>query len=99
MKRAPRSRQRHDLYAKYHDYDSEISDLLGECGIKDVTSSGITSLLVTHEMQFAKNISNRIVFMDGGVVAADGSPAEIFDKPSNPRLAQFLKTDHTLQLQ
>ncbi|UXC90772.1 hypothetical protein EGM87_17405 [Sphingobium sp. RSMS] len=35
MKRAPRSRQRHDLYAKYHDYDSEISDLLGECGIMD----------------------------------------------------------------
>jgi len=34
MKRAPRSRQRHDLYAKYHDYDSEISDLLGECGAK-----------------------------------------------------------------
>ena len=34
MKRAPRSRQRHDLYAKYHDYDSEISDLLGECGSK-----------------------------------------------------------------
>jgi len=34
MKRAPRSRQRHDLYAKYHDYDSEISDLLGECGMK-----------------------------------------------------------------
>ena len=33
MKRAPRSRQRHDLYAKYHDYDSEISDLLGECGL------------------------------------------------------------------
>ncbi len=36
MKRAPRSRQRHDLYAKYHDYDSEISDLLGECGLKGV---------------------------------------------------------------
>ncbi|MDH2153354.1 hypothetical protein [Sphingobium yanoikuyae] len=34
MKRAPRSRQRHDLYAKYHDYDSEISDLLGECGLQ-----------------------------------------------------------------
>lgn len=33
MKRAPRSRQRHDLYAKYHDCDSEISDLLGECGL------------------------------------------------------------------
>jgi hypothetical protein len=38
MKRAPRSRQRHDLYAKYHDYDSEISDLLGECGIKSHAS-------------------------------------------------------------
>ena len=37
MKRAPRSRQRHDLYAKYHDYDSEISDLLGECGIKSIS--------------------------------------------------------------
>lgn len=74
-------------------------ELVGEVlkVIKDVTSSGITSLLVTHEMQFAKNISNRIVFMDGGVVAADGSPAEIFDNPSNPRLAQFLNSEHALQ--
>ena len=39
MKRAPRSRQRHDLYAKYHDYDSEISDLLGECGINGLNVS------------------------------------------------------------
>jgi hypothetical protein len=38
MKRAPRSRQRHDLYAKYHDYDSEISDLLGECGVNTTAS-------------------------------------------------------------
>ena len=65
--------------------------------IKDVTSSGITSLLVTHEMQFAKNISNRIVFMDRGVVAADGSPSEIFDTPSNPRLAQFLNSERAIQ--
>lgn len=65
--------------------------------IKDVTSSGITSLLVTHEMQFAKNISNRIVFMDRGVVAADGSPAEIFDTPANPRLAQFLNSERAIQ--
>ena len=40
MKRAPRSRQRHDLYAKYHDYDSEISDLLGECGLKSKFAGG-----------------------------------------------------------
>ncbi|SEI17549.1 amino acid ABC transporter ATP-binding protein, PAAT family [Rhizobium tibeticum] len=74
-------------------------ELVGEVlkVIKDVTSSGITSLLVTHEMQFAKNISNRIVFMDRGVVAADGSPAEIFESPSNPRLAQFLSSEHSLQ--
>lgn len=65
--------------------------------IKDVTSSGITSLLVTHEMQFAKNISSRIVFMDRGVVAADGSPSEIFDTPSNPRLAQFLNSERAIQ--
>ncbi|MEK1924273.1 MAG: amino acid ABC transporter ATP-binding protein [Rhizobium giardinii] len=74
-------------------------ELVGEVlkVIKDVTSSGITSLLVTHEMQFAKNISNRIVFMDQGVVAAEGSPTEIFDSPSSPRLAQFLNSEHTLQ--
>ena len=74
-------------------------ELVGEVlkVIKDVTSSGITSLLVTHEMQFAKNISNRIVFMDHGVIAAQGSPAEIFDAPSSPRLAQFLTSEHALQ--
>lgn len=70
-------------------------ELVGEVlkVIKDVTSSGITSLLVTHEMQFAKSISNRIIFMDQGVVAAQGSPAEIFDAPATPRLAQFLNSE------
>ena len=73
-------------------------ELVGEVlkVIKDVTSSGITSLLVTHEMQFAKSVSNRIVFMDQGVVAAQGSPTEIFDNPTLPRLAQFLNTEHVL---
>jgi L-cystine transport system ATP-binding protein len=61
--------------------------------IKDVTSSGITSLLVTHEMQFAKSVSNRIVFMDQGVVAAEGNPAEIFDAPATARLAQFIQSE------
>ncbi|PZR90056.1 MAG: amino acid ABC transporter ATP-binding protein [Stutzerimonas stutzeri] len=64
--------------------------------IKDVTSSGITSLLVTHEMQFARGVSNRIVFMDGGVVAAQGSPEEIFEAPDHPRLAQFLQNERAL---
>ena len=73
-------------------------ELVGEVlkVIKDVTSSGITSLLVTHEMQFAKSISNRIVFMDQGVVAAEGTPEEIFDRPTLPRLAQFLNAEHAL---
>ncbi|WP_349295298.1 amino acid ABC transporter ATP-binding protein (plasmid) [Thioclava sp. 'Guangxiensis'] len=61
--------------------------------IKDVTGSGITSLLVTHEMQFARSVSNRIVFMEGGVVAAEGSPDEIFEAPATPRLAQFLRAE------
>lgn len=67
-------------------------ELVGEVVkvIKDVTSSGITSILVTHEMQFAKNTSNRIVFMDRGVIAAEGTPSEICDAPANPRLARFL---------
>lgn len=73
-------------------------ELVGEVlkVIKDVTSSGITSLLVTHEMQFARSISNRIVFMDQGVVAAQGSPAEIFDNPVVPRLAQFLSSERVI---
>jgi len=72
-------------------------ELVGEVlkVIKDVTSSGITSLLVTHEMQFAKSVSNRIVFMDQGVVAAEGSPGDIFESPANPRLAQFLRSEHS----
>jgi L-cystine transport system ATP-binding protein len=48
-------------------------------------------------MQFAKSISNRIVFMDRGMVAADGSPDEIFESPSSPRLAQFLNSEYSLQ--
>jgi L-cystine transport system ATP-binding protein len=70
-------------------------ELVGEVlkVIKDVASSGITALLVTHEMQFAKSISNRIVFMDQGVVAAQGSPTEMFDNPTLPRLAQFLNSE------
>lgn len=73
-------------------------ELVGEVlkVIKEVTSSGITSLLVTHEMQFAKSISNRIVFMDQGVVAAEGTPQAIFEDPSQPRLARFLNSERAL---
>ena len=55
MKRAPRSRQRHDLYAKYHDYDSEISDLLGECGIQ-----GELLDIATHDSPLARRASDHL---------------------------------------
>jgi len=54
MKRAPRSRQRHDLYAKYHDYDSEISDLLGECGLRSLGNPGfLSSFSVSRSLKVA----------------------------------------------
>jgi ABC-type polar amino acid transport system ATPase subunit len=48
-------------------------------------------IVVTHEMGFAKELSDRIIFVDKGVVADSGTPKEIFDNPSNPRTAQFIK--------
>ena len=47
-------------------------------------------LVVTHEMQFAKDVSTRVIFMDKGVVAEDASPDVIFDNPRNPRTREFL---------
>jgi len=58
--------------------------------IKNLAESGMTMLVVTHEMSFAKDVANRIVFMDGGVIAAQGTPEEIFHS-NNARLAAFLK--------
>jgi ABC-type polar amino acid transport system ATPase subunit len=46
--------------------------------------------VVTHEMSFAQDISDRVVFMEGGRIRASGSPAEIFERPSSERLATFL---------
>lgn len=59
--------------------------------IKDLTKLGITMIIVTHEMAFAKEISDRIVFMDEGVIVEDGSPDEVFNNPKNNRTKEFLK--------
>ena len=59
--------------------------------IKNLKSLGMTLIIVTHEMAFAKEISDRVVFMDQGVVAEMGTSSEIFDNPKVPRTKEFLK--------
>ena len=67
-------------------------ELVGEVlsTIKSLAKEGITMILVTHEINFAREVANRVIFMDGGRIAADGSPEEIINHPENPRLQQFL---------
>ncbi|MBQ8398293.1 MAG: amino acid ABC transporter ATP-binding protein [Clostridia bacterium] len=59
--------------------------------MKDLTGTGITMVIVTHEMAFAREVADRVIFMDGGVVAVDGRPEEVFDDPKNERLKAFLR--------
>ena len=58
--------------------------------MKDLAESGLTMLVVTHEMQFAKDVSSRVIFMDKGVIAEDDRPEVIFNEPKNPRTKEFL---------
>ncbi|MEE0808809.1 MAG: amino acid ABC transporter ATP-binding protein [Acutalibacteraceae bacterium] len=58
--------------------------------IKDLAASGMTMAIVTHEMGFAREVADRIIFIDEGVIAEEGTPEEIFNSPKNPRLRDFL---------
>ncbi|KYJ97189.1 amino acid ABC transporter ATP-binding protein [Microbacterium sp. CH1] len=58
--------------------------------IRDLAEGGMTMVLVTHEMRFAREVSDRTVFMDGGVVVEEGTPADLFGAPKNERLQDFL---------
>lgn len=58
--------------------------------IKDLVKEGLTAVIVTHEMGFAKEVSDRVLFMDGGVIAESGTPEQIFEQPQNPRTQEFL---------
>ena len=58
--------------------------------IKSLVKTGITTVIVTHEMGFAREVSDRVLFMDGGVIAEEGTPEEIFGNPKNPRTKEFL---------
>ena len=59
--------------------------------MKDLAKEGMTMVVVTHEMGFAREVADRVVFMEGGVIAEEGTPEEIFQNPQNPRTQQFLK--------
>ncbi len=58
--------------------------------MKELAESGLTMLVVTHEMEFAKEVSDRVVFMDKGVIAEEGTPDQIFDNPKEERTRAFL---------
>lgn len=58
--------------------------------MKELAESGLTMLVVTHEMGFAKEVSDRVVFMDKGVIAEEGSPEQIFNNPKEERTREFL---------
>lgn len=58
--------------------------------MRELAVGGMTMIIVTHEMGFAKEVSERVLFMDGGVIAESGSPQDIFENPQNPRTQEFL---------
>ena len=58
--------------------------------IKSLVKDGMTTVIVTHEMGFAREVSDRVFFMDDGILAEKGSPDEIFSHPQNPRTKEFL---------
>lgn len=68
-------------------------ELVGEVltVMKNIAKEGTTMLVVTHEMSFAKDVANRVIFMDGGIIVEENTPKEIFSKPKEERTQQFLK--------
>jgi cystine transport system ATP-binding protein len=67
-------------------------ELVGEVlkVMKDLAEEGMTMVVVTHEMSFAHNVADQVIFMDQGVVAEKGTPKEVFEETQNPRTLQFL---------
>ena len=63
----------------------EVLDL-----IKNLAHDGMTMVIVTHEMGFAREVADRVLFMDSGKIAEDGTPADVFDHPKLPRTQEFL---------
>lgn len=59
--------------------------------MKDLAKAGMTMVVVTHEMGFAREVSNRVLFMDEGIVMEEGTPEQIFQNPQNERTKEFLR--------
>lgn len=57
--------------------------------IKELSQEGLTMVIVTHEMNFAKEVADKVIFMDGGIVLEEGTPTEIFDNPKEERTKEF----------
>ena len=66
-----------------------VGEVLGV--MKDLVKEGMTMVVVTHEMAFAKEVADRVIFMDQGVIMEEGTPAQIFETPSHERTRLFLK--------
>ncbi|MEE8884989.1 MAG: amino acid ABC transporter ATP-binding protein [Eubacteriales bacterium] len=69
--------------------DPELVGEVLQC-ISKVARTGITMLIVTHEIAFAREVATRVIFMEGGVVVEDGPPESVIDHPENPRTREFL---------
>lgn len=65
-----------------------VRDVLGV--MRDLARGGMTMIVVTHEMGFAREVADRVVFMDGGVIVEEGTPTEVFDHPKHERTKDFL---------
>lgn len=68
-------------------------ELIGEVleVMRQLANEGMTMLCVTHEMSFAHDVAQRIVFMEGGIIAEEGPPSQLFDNPQNPKTKMFLQ--------
>ncbi|EAF7063387.1 amino acid ABC transporter ATP-binding protein [Listeria monocytogenes] len=70
-------------------FDPEmVGEVLGV--MKELAKGGMTMMIVTHEMGFAREVGDRVIFMDGGYIVEEGKPADIFDNPTNERTISFL---------
>lgn len=65
-----------------------VRDVLGV--MRDLARGGMTMIVVTHEMGFARDVADRVIFMDGGVIVEQGTPEEVFDHPKSERTKDFL---------